>query len=148
MHLLLIFFPNLIQCLLILSKTSFSPNFFLFGLKGECPWIISYKRIPKLHTSISLLYPLCSINSGDMYSVVPQNVFLVSSLFILTHQPKSHSFTKKILSFFLPVLNSKIFSGFISRWIKSFLCRKLTAFTTWIKCWNDCNSFKPFFFLI
>ena len=125
---------------IIFSITSFSLNLGLFGLKGEYPWIISYNRTPKDHTSISFPYPSWLTNSGDIYSVVPQNVPLWwPSNF--THQPKSHNFTT-LFSYI------KIFSGFMSLWIKSFWCKKLTALTTCINNEKDLFSFNPLNFLI
>lgn len=76
-------------------------------MNGALPEIISYNNTPKLHTSTFSSCPLPKIISGDKYSGVPQNVFLIIPSGSSLAHPKSHSFAS--------VPFSKIFSGFKSQ---------------------------------
>ena len=65
----------------------------------------TYITTPTDHQSALLLWPRLMITSGAMYSIVPQNVFVVSSSKTDSlHRPKS-------VILMLPVLSSRIFSG-------------------------------------
>jgi hypothetical protein len=48
-------------------------------LKGVVPNSISYIRIPKVHQSTALVWPLPLITSGAMYSSVPTNELVLKS---------------------------------------------------------------------
>lgn len=57
------------------------------------PVSISYNRIPTLHQSASLLWPLASRISGAMYSTVPQKELDLPNSLISFDSPKSVSMT-------------------------------------------------------
>lgn len=103
---------NLIYPLIILSEISLGCT----PVNGALPCTSSYNRIPRDQISRVWLWCLFWIISGAMYSKVPQKVFLCYIWSVYTHQPKSQIFT------IFPSL-IKIFSGFISRWIKPYLCK-------------------------
>ena len=48
-------------------------------LKGVVPNSISYMRMPKVHQSAALVWPLPRITSGAMYSSVPTNELVLKS---------------------------------------------------------------------
>src|SRR2546421_1056863 len=50
-----------------------------FPLKGVVPNSISYIRIPRVHQSTALVWPLPLMTSGAMYSSVPTNELVLKS---------------------------------------------------------------------
>lgn len=74
------------SCTILISSYS------LVILKGFSPIIISYIITPKDQISIFSSYSFPRRISGQTYSGVPQNVFLMLSSRCTDH-PKSHNFT-------------------------------------------------------